>query len=74
MDEAVRLFETPRAAIDPIGLRVLSAWSYVLAVEAFLERNGRGDTERAHELIQEGRTLAEDIGMPPLIERFEKLE
>ena len=75
LDDAIRLYETAHAGYEEVTPRNPHfGWACLFLAEVLLKRSGPGDEKKADDLIHQGRTIAENVGMPPLIERFEKLE
>ena len=75
LPDAVDRFEASTAGwADRSPTVFRTAFAYFFTAEALLKRGGAGDAARAGEYIQAGKTIAEDTGLLPLIERFENLE
>ena len=71
--EAISRFEAVLEFFEGSNNRPQIAWFSSDCAEALLARDAPGDAARAAWLIERGIALAEDIGMPPLVERLDGL-
>jgi DNA-binding CsgD family transcriptional regulator/tetratricopeptide (TPR) repeat protein len=71
VDEAVQHYEEAVAFCREAGYRPELAWALYECARARLERNRAEDLVRAAELLQQGRDLASELDMRPLLGRID---
>ena len=71
-DAAVDLLE--KSCTLQVSDRISLSWNHLWCAEIYFERSKDGDLERAETHFENGMVAALEIGIVPLIERFEKLE
>ena len=69
-DKAVAHFEAALAFTRKAGYRAELAWTCCDYADLLRQRNGVGDSEKAAALLDEGLSIARDLGMRPLMERI----
>ena len=74
LERAVAHFEVATAFYRGGGYRPESAWTGQEYAGALLQRNGPGDHEQAMSLLEQALAIAEELVMPPLLERIVALQ
>ena len=74
LDHAMAHFEDSLTFCRQAGARPEIAWTCHDYAETLLQRDGPGDLAHAHSLVEEGLSIAEELGMPPLAERLGTLQ
>ena len=72
LDEAAKHFEDALAFCRGAGYLPELAWTYYDYAGALFRRNPGGDRRRAEQLLVDGRSLARQLGMRPLLSRIEQ--
>ena len=71
LDQAIAHFEDALAFCRRAGCAPELAWTCCHYAEAPLQRNARGDPERARSLLNDALDLSRELGMQPLRKRVE---
>ena len=72
-DEAEAYYETALERCELLGARAVRARVLVDYAGALQARGGAGDAARAEQLLDEGRRLSEDLGLPGILARAQAL-
>jgi hypothetical protein len=73
LGEAAGHFEDALAFCRRGGYRPELAWTLYSYAETLIERSARGDGKRADKLLEEGRALASELEMRPLMARIDHI-
>jgi DNA-binding CsgD family transcriptional regulator len=74
LDQAKVHFEDALAFCSKAGYRPELAWACHDYADTLLQRNGRGDREKAMSLLDESLSISTELGMRPLVERVAALQ